>query len=203
MNKELDDLENYLFNEWKQNHVNFGCDYKLEAELEKQLNNLKSVKQALQRLESIDNAKPSEALETLKDMLIGKGINDSINDYVDNLILPIKQALLEFRRLDLSLRLPDEQSSSHFTYKNKNLVCMQLAKYSELMNAFLEYEKAQEQEKVLEIIKEKRIDLESFYSSFVENDYDYDYNFYEKRYGTYGKYELTQEEFDLLKEVLK
>ena len=56
MSKELDDLENYLFNEWKQNHVNFGCDYKLEAELDKQLNNLKSVKQALQRLDKIDNA---------------------------------------------------------------------------------------------------------------------------------------------------
>ena len=54
--------------------------------------------------------------------------------------------------------------------------------------------------KALEIIKEKRIDIESFYSSFIESDYDY--NFYEKRYGTYGKYELTLEEFNLLKEVL-
>ena len=32
----LEDLKNYLFNKWKQNHINFGCDYKLEAELEKQ-----------------------------------------------------------------------------------------------------------------------------------------------------------------------
>ena len=55
--------------------------------------------------------------------------------------------------------------------------------------------------KALEIIKEKRIDIESFYSSFIESDYDY--NFYEKRYGTYGKYELTEEEFDLLKEILE
>lgn len=45
--------------------------------------------------ESIDNANPNEALETLKDMLIGNGVNDNINDYVDNLILPIKQALLK------------------------------------------------------------------------------------------------------------
>jgi len=37
----------------------------------------------------------NEALETLKDMLIGNGVNDNINDYVDNLILPIKQALNE------------------------------------------------------------------------------------------------------------
>ena len=57
--------------------------------------------------------------------------------------------------------------------------------------------------KALEIIKEKRIDIESFYSSFIESDYDYDYNFYEIRYGTYGKYCLTEEEFNLLKEILK
>jgi len=158
------------------------------------------IKQALQRLESIENANPSEALETLKDMLIGNGINDSINDYVDNLILPIKQALLEFRRLDLSLRLPDEQSSSHFTYKNKNLVCMQLAKYSELMNAFLEYEKAQEQEKVLEIIKEKRVNVDLFWNDFIDNGFGYHY-YLEKwyKYQNTDKQKLTEEEFDLLK----
>lgn len=39
--------------------------------------------------------KDLEALKTLKDMLIGNGVNDNINDYVDNLILPIKQALLQ------------------------------------------------------------------------------------------------------------
>ena len=156
------------------------------------------IKQALQRLESIENANPSEALETLKDMLIGNGINDSINDYVDNLILPIKQALLEFRRLDLSLRLPDEQSSSHFTYKNKNLVCMQLAKYSELMNAFLEYEKAQEQEKVLEIIKKKDVDTYILRNCKTVEEYN------SKIVHIVGETrELTQEEFDLLKEVLK
>ena len=55
--------------------------------------------------------------------------------------------------------------------------------------------------KALEIIKGKRIDIESFYTSFIEGDYDY--NFYEIRYGTYGKYELTEEEFNILKEVLE
>lgn len=53
------------------------------------------LKSALKRLEAIDNANPSKALKTLKDMLIGNGVNDNINDYVDNLILPIKQALLQ------------------------------------------------------------------------------------------------------------
>ena len=41
-----------------------------------------------------------EALETLKDMLIGNGVNDNINDYVDNLILPIKQALNRLESID-------------------------------------------------------------------------------------------------------
>ena len=61
--------------------------------------------------------------------------------------------------------------------------------------------KAQKEHKALEIIKEKRIDIESFYTSFIEGEYDYD--FYERRYGTYGKYCLTEEEFNLLKEVLE
>ena len=43
-----------------------------------------------------------EALETLKDMLIGNGCNSSINDYVDNLILPIKQALQRLKEIDQS-----------------------------------------------------------------------------------------------------
>ncbi len=55
--------------------------------------------------------------------------------------------------------------------------------------------------KALEILKKKRIDIESFYTTFIENAYNY--NFYVISYGTYGKYKLTQEEFNLLKEVLE
>ena len=80
----LEELKNYLFNEWTQNHVNVGCDYKLEAELEKQIKNLNAIKSALQRLAAIEKGKntdiidnymafknieeadPSEALEKLK-----------------------------------------------------------------------------------------------------------------------------------------
>ena len=60
--------------------------------------------------------------------------------------------------------------------------------------------KAQEQEKILSVIFKKRIDLESFYSTFVKDDLDYKY--YEKYYGTYGLEKLIQEEFDLLKKQL-
>ena len=61
--------------------------------------------------------------------------------------------------------------------------------------------KAQEQEKILSVIFKKRIDLESFYSTFVKDDLDYKY--YEKYYGTYGLEKLTQEEFNSLKEVVE
>lgn len=50
--------------------------------------------------------------------------------------------------------------------------------------------------KVLSIIKEKRVDIESFYKTFIEDDYNYlDYQI---MYGTYGLELLTKEEFDLL-----
>lgn len=44
-------------------------------------------------------SKELEILETLKDMLIGNGCNSTINDYVDSLILPLKQALIELEQL--------------------------------------------------------------------------------------------------------
>lgn len=43
--------------------------------------------------------KEIEALEKIKDMLIGNGCNSAINDYVDNLILPIKQVLTELKQI--------------------------------------------------------------------------------------------------------
>lgn len=51
-----------------------------------------------------------------------------------------------------------------------------------------------------DIVKEKRIDIESFYTSFIERDFNYD--FYSSFYGSYGRAKLTKEEFNLLKEVL-
>lgn len=70
------------------------------------------------------------------------------------------------------------------------------------LNAIEQYIlKAQEQEKVSSILKEKRIDLEGFYTMFVEDNFDY--NYYVNRYGTYGLKCLTEEEFNTLKEYFK
>ena len=61
--------------------------------------------------------------------------------------------------------------------------------------------KAEKSLKALEIIKKKRIDIESFYSSFIERDFNY--NFYSSWYRGYGRNKLTEEEFDTLNEVLE
>lgn len=61
--------------------------------------------------------------------------------------------------------------------------------------------KAQEEHRALKTLKKNRIDIESLYTTFIDNAYNY--KFYEISYGTYGKYKLTEEEFNLLKEVLE
>lgn len=118
-----------------------------------------TVEQALQRLESIDNAKPSEALEDFK-IIKFKTINAGYN-YGYEVWDKIERALIK-------------------------------AQEQEKENAELK--------KILSIIKEKRIDIESFYITFIEDEFDY--NHYEKYYGTYGLECLTQEEFELLKRWL-
>ncbi len=146
-----------------------------------------------------------EALERLKENSYYVDDKNMKEDY--NII---KQALLELKAIKeanpsealryVNGKIADlEDDLQHYTMVEKDkcrefYIREDLKQFTNIKQALL---KAQEQEKVLEIAFKKRIDLESFYSSFVENDYDY--NFYEKRYGTYGKYELTEEEFELLK----
>ena len=106
------------------------------------------IEKALQRLESIDNSEPSEALELLR-MIKFKSINAGYN-YGFGYWIKIEQALI----------------------------------------------KAQEQEKVLDIIWNKKVDLwRLLFSQTLE-----DYNTYIMKTGGFT---LTQEEFDLLKETLK
>lgn len=116
---------------------------------------LEVIEQSLQRLEAIENAEPSKALETLKNMLIGNGCNDSINDYVDNLILPIKQALINKSKKEL----------------------------------------------VSDIITNKLINYRKFYSDFIVSNISYDK--YVEYWTNYGCEQLTEQEFNFLKEHSK
>lgn len=94
-----------------------------------------------------------------------------------------------------------EDDLQHYTMVEKDkckefFIREDLKQFTNIKQALL---KAQNQEKILSVILKKRIDLESFYSTFVKDDLDYKY--YEKYYGTYGLEKLTQEEFNSLKEV--
>ena len=91
MNKELDEAWITIYHYNDEIIHDMGSEY-VENPLKEELD---IVNNALLELKAIKEAKPDKVLETLKDMLIGNGINDSINDYVDNLILPIKQALIK------------------------------------------------------------------------------------------------------------
>jgi len=104
----------------------------------------------------------------------------------------IKQELLKAqeqeKECDDNLTFENGKFMSGFGYKGKQIVAMPLDAYSKLM----------EQEKVLNVIKEKNVDTKLLrecnsvdeYNAKIKKDYN---SFY------YKKYRLTQEEFDLLK----
>lgn len=105
------------------------------------------VHQGLQRLEAIDNANPSEALEDLKEL-----------------------HELAYGNEETSWKIDEIRMSSH------------------IKQALI---KAQEQEKVLKILKEKCVDIYLLKSISTLEEYN-------KNIGLRG-IELTEEEFDLLK----
>ena len=123
----------------------------LEHHYPENIRDFNILKQALQRLEAIENANPSEALECLEQLA----------------------------------EMADKCWVSCDVHKWKNTIKQALIK-------------AQEQEKVLKIIKEKNVDV------YILNDLGTleEYNEWVlKKYGTY--YQLTKEEFELLKEYFK
>ena len=111
------------------------------------------LKSALQRLEAIDNAKPSEALEELfkTSYFCSKEEYDKINSCYDS----IKQALI----------------------------------------------KAQEQEKVLSIVFEKNVDVLELRILIKHHNDRMVLKLYNRQYKK--EWQLTQEEFNLLKEYFK
>lgn len=152
------------------------------------------IKQALKRLEAIDNANPNEALERV--------IEGAVYDHIytkqdlEQDVNSIKQALLKAQEQE---KIVKEYDLKPYELREALLLyAMYKGEYKG--NPLPKLKQAQEQEKVLEIITQKRIDIESFYTTFIKNCYDY--NFYERNYGTYGLHKLTQEEFELLKRWL-
>ena len=124
--------------------------------------------------------------------------NQHLKDFCDIEFAILKQALTELKQIkeanpSEAMESLERIDKEYSTIKNEDFkICFNTIKQTLL--------KAQKQEKILSVIFKKRIDLESFYSTFVKDDLDYKY--YEKYYGTYGLEKLTQEEFDLLKKQL-
>ena len=162
------------------------------------------------RLESIDNANPSEALKCLERIIektdcmnntcvhLPKCLKDNKCRYnIDDLMCPdyemanhIKQYILKAQEqeklFDDMLVFKNGCLSSCFEYKGKQIVAMLLEEYAEFM----------EQEKELDIIKEKDVDifmLRRFKTLEAYNNYAKENKMKQ----------LTEEEFNLLKEVLE
>ena len=155
-----------------------------------------TIEQALERLEAIDNANPSEALECLEwltSSLIGKynlfyeeviinekEYKESIEFIKDDYNI-IKQALLKAQENTRSEEILQKYYQEGITLDSVRALKQERDNYK----------------KVLEIIKEKAVDVYVLFDLGLE-----EYNKYVlKRYGTY--YQLTEEEFNLLKEGLE
>lgn len=157
------------------------------------LNSKEELKKALQRLESIDNSKASEALECLKQVedvietKIGLGV---VNTYIINII---KQALLNAQELETMAEEYDLQPAQ---IREALLVyrMMSSAGYK-----VADIEKAQKQEEVLQIIRRKGLPI-------IERNMLMQCENYEQYCTKYDNYNMinasirkTEEEFNLLK----
>lgn len=215
MSKELEALKRmeYFVNEtmgikaFKQSgwHIEGTDDYEL-------------VKEGLQRLEAIDNANPSEALEMLYGLKNGLVVGDKSilaisMGYFDKAYTTIKQALLKGQEQEKELADVEEvKSGKTIIYIGKDLIMMNKAKYNEYVEIKREpvskrilQAKCEEQEKVLKIIKERHIDILSLEECIerekmgnVASALEY----YNENYAFNRSCELTKEELEVLKKIL-
>ena len=157
-----------------------------------------TIKRALLELKTIKEANPSDATECLEN--IRKDIYDFYTDYLDD-ISTIKQALLKAQE-DEKLKVDICEMfglDNLFPYNDTKAILKELEEYmgrkNQLWVDFMKISKQfKEQEKILNIIFKKKVDI------YILNDLGTleEYNEWVlKKYGTY--YQLTQEEFDLLK----
>ncbi len=154
------------------------------------------IEQALQRLESIDNANPSEALEKLdyiENEIKFAYDDDYVSyDYTDD-VEYIKQALLKLQELEA---MAEEYDLQPYQIREALLVfCMMNSAGYKVSDI----EKAQEQEKVLKIIKEKNVDVQYLRYEAVDVRMYNDYVSQLNKVSTINHSSLTEEEFDLLK----
>lgn len=154
---------------------------------------IKCIKEKIQRLEAIDDSKASEALESLKQIedvietKIGLGV---VNTYLINII---KQALLNTQELETMAEEYDVQPAQ---IREALLVYRMM---SSAGYGVYHIEKAQKQEKILQIIRRKGLPI-------IERDMLMQCENYEQYCTKYDNYNMinasmqkTEEEFNLLK----
>ena len=190
---------------------------------------LDTIEEALQRLESIDNANPSEALECLEEIihefnephyeLSGEySYKNELLRRCENEVNTIKQALqqkIAWKHIhNTKVRVPLIQIFNGKTQEEKHQIIEDIyytweekKEALEDKNNELEHEnaelkaKTQEQEKVLNIIKNKRINVGVFIDWIRRVKHKAKLELWNNIIDDKDK--LTQEEFDTLKEVLK
>lgn len=161
------------------------------------------IKEREQRLEAIENSKPSEALECV-DILKEDGCITTLTQ--GKALETIRQALLKAQEQEKELTIVEKVKSGKIhIHIGTDFVMMNKDKYYEYVDNEIEpvskrilQAKCELQEKVLEIIKEKNVDI-----NYLRYNTFHDYNCHILvRDGLDTKNQLTQEEFDLLKEWL-
>lgn len=139
----------------------------------------KVIKEALQRLEQIDNSNPSEALEIV-DKIVNYILLDEEYGFIDD---EEKQAIIRDRdtiKQALIKAQEQEKTLENFEYENKMLIKENTRNVKII----------EEQEKVLEIIKEKWVNVAVLIHSKTVEEYNNN---------AHTPYNLTKEEFKLLK----
>lgn len=204
MNKELEILEDISKEEclFKNRNTIYMGDEKVNSFTHKDtignyFKGIEDIKQALQRLESIDNAKPNEALEELGWLYANARIesgwvkercitykeefehNDRIKPYYDT----IKQALLKAQQSEKA-NARNEEILQKFYQEGITLDSVRALK-----------QERDNYKKALSIIKEKDVDIYILQSCKTVDEYN------SKIVHITGETrELTKEEFDTLKE---
>jgi len=142
---------------------------------------IKAQEQALQRLEAIDNANPSEALELVNTFLKYYGENDFIEAEISKEdVLKIKQALLKAQE--------QEKENDRLDTKCLNI----LADNIRLEN-------------ILKVIKKKRVDMETLENAIFREkakQVKSGLQWYNNQVKFHSNKQLTEEEFDTLKRYL-
>jgi len=193
MNKELEAL-----NKWLKEYLTL-CEKLNTNQQEKMLLNNNSPYNILKTyFESIDNTNPSEALENLE-QLVEMADKCWVSCDVHKWKNTIKQDLLKAQEQEKKLK--------EIKKKLKEIKADLTIELHNKKNAIEMYKQQyilrEKQEKVLEIIKKKRVNVEWFWNDFVDNGFGYHY-YLEKwyKYQSTDKQKLTEEEFDLLKRWL-